>query len=97
MIHPLVTGELALENLNNRTALLADLSELPQAVVSSFSETMHFIEHNQLMGKGVGRVDASLLAATALTPHALIWTEDRRLARAAEELSLAFDTPIEPI
>jgi hypothetical protein len=92
MIHPYVIGELALGNLKNRNALLSYLSELPQATVTTFSETLYFIEQNQLMTKGIGWVDASLLAATALTPHSHIWTRDRSLARAAGELNLRFQT-----
>jgi hypothetical protein len=92
MIHPYVIGELALGNLNNRNALLSYLSELPQTTVTTFSETLYFIEQNKLMAKGIGWVDASLLAATALTPHSQIWTRDRRLARAAGELNLRFQT-----
>jgi hypothetical protein len=90
MIHPYVIGELALGNLKNRNALLSYLSELPQATVTTFSETLYFIEQNQLMAKGIDWVDASLLAATALTPHSQIWTRDRRLAHAAGELNLRF-------
>ena len=92
MIHPYVIGELALGNLKNRNVLLSYLSELPQATVTTFSETLYFIEQNKLMAKGIGWVDASLLAATALTPHSKIWTRDRRLAHAAGELNLEFLT-----
>jgi hypothetical protein len=42
-----------------------------------------------LFGRGVGYVDAHLLAAVRLTAGAKLWTNDRRLQGVAEELGLA--------
>jgi hypothetical protein len=41
------------------------------------------------MGRGIGHVDVHLLASTALTSDARLWTLDRRLATVASELKLA--------
>ena len=40
------------------------------------------------MGRGIGFVDAHLLAATALNGNALLWTKDKRLAAVADELGV---------
>jgi predicted nucleic acid-binding protein len=40
------------------------------------------------MGRGLGWVDVSLLASTAAS-RLVLWTLDRRLARAATELNVA--------
>ncbi len=42
------------------------------------------------MGRGVGYVDVSLLAAAILS-GARLWARDRRLASLAEELDIAFE------
>ena len=50
---------------------------------------LRFIEYKHLMGSGIGYIDAQLLAATALSAPARIWTLDKRLQRQAERLGLA--------
>lgn len=50
-----------------------------------------FIERRSLMGKGLGYIDVHLLASTALSRSARLWTHDRRLAAMAATLNLAHD------
>jgi len=88
LVHPFVTGELACGNLADRSNLLKLLRNLPQASVATLEEVLFFIEHNGLMGRGIGFIDAHLLAATALGGRARLWTRDKRLARIAEGLNL---------
>ncbi|MBD5804416.1 Ribonuclease VapC32 [Azoarcus sp. Aa7] len=87
--HPHVIGELALGNLQNRHALLNALQGLPQVLVASDDEVLHFIETNALFGIGIGYIDAHLLAAVRLSPGALLWTRDKRLLAASNRLGLA--------
>ena len=68
--HPFVIGELALGNLRRRDAVLSDLRHLPQAVVAADEEVLHFIDRQRLFGRGIGYVDAHLLAAARLTEAA---------------------------
>lgn len=89
MAHPFVVGELALGRLRQREVVLGALQDLPQASVAGEAEVLRFIERNKLFALGIGYVDAHLLAAVRLTPGALLWTRDRRLAAAADRLSLA--------
>ncbi len=89
LAHPLVIGELALGNLRQRRVVLAALSDLPQATVAGDSEVLTFIERRALFGRGIGYVDAHLLAATQLTAGAELWTNDARLHRVAVQFSLA--------
>jgi predicted nucleic acid-binding protein len=86
-----VLGELACGNLHNREAVLRLLQDLPQAPLASDAEVLFFIERHRLMGRGMGYIDAHLLAATALAAPARLWTRDRRLAAAARDLGLAHD------
>lgn len=80
MTHPFVIGELACGDLQKRREVLDLLAALPSAVVASDEETLLFIERRRLMGKGIGTIDAHLLASVALTDDARLWTLDKRLA-----------------
>ena len=42
------------------------------------------------MGRGIGFIDAHLLASLALSDHTLLWTRDKRLALIAQQLGMAF-------
>lgn len=82
--HDFVIGELACGNLRNRTEVLGLLQSLPRLAAATADEVMFFIEQKQLMGRGVGYIDAHLLAA-AVMHGARLWTKDRRLKTIAEE------------
>ena len=90
LTHPFVLGEIACGNLRDRQETIRLLSGLPDAPEASNAEVMTFIESNKLMGKGIGFVDAHLLAAVALAADARLWTHDRRLDRASTKLRLAY-------
>lgn len=92
LIHPFVIGELACGNLNNRLKILMLLENLPIAKEADNQEVLYFIEHNQLMGRGIGYIDAHLLASTALTDSAKLWTYDKRLQSLSVELGVSIDT-----
>jgi predicted nucleic acid-binding protein len=89
LTHPFVIGELACGNLKSRATLLGLLANLPQARVAQEHEVLYFIDRHKLMGKGIGYIDAHLLAATAITASARLWTRDKRLADLAQRLALA--------
>ena len=86
--HPFVMGELALCNLRGRDIFLSALGALPQVVVASDDEVLHLIDRQTLLGRGIGYVDAHLLAAARLTGTRL-WTRDRRLQAVATQSGLA--------
>lgn len=75
LMHPFVLGELACGNLRNRMEVLALLKDLPRAAVATDEEVLFFIEQHALMGRGIGYVDAHLLAAVALGDVTRLWTE----------------------
>jgi predicted nucleic acid-binding protein len=87
--HPFVLGELALGSLRQRETFLNDLRDLPRAVVAEDEEVFRMIDRQALFGRGIGYVDAHLLAAARLTAGSRLWTRDRRLQAVAAELSLA--------
>lgn len=89
LMHPYVLGELALGNLRARGIVLGSMAALPQAVVATPAEVLELIERSGLSGRGVGYVDAHLLASIRLTPGSALWTADVRLRALSEELGLA--------
>jgi predicted nucleic acid-binding protein len=92
LAHPFVIGELALGTLGQRHIVLNALLDLPNASIATEAEVLSFIDRHALFGRGIGYVDAHLLAAVRLTTGAELWTSDRRLHDAAAALSLAYST-----
>jgi predicted nucleic acid-binding protein len=88
VMHPWVIGELSLGQLSHRAEILSTLADLPATLVASNAEVFGVIERYGLSGTGIGYVDAYLLAATLLTPDTMLWTRDRRLGSAAENMGL---------
>lgn len=93
LAHPFVIGEIALGNLRQREIVLNALSDLPHASVATDVEVLHFIDRHALSGRGIGYVDAHLLAAVQLTTGAELWTKDKRLHGVAIQLGLAITLP----
>lgn len=88
VIHPFVLGEIALGVVTPRAEVLRDLRALDAPRVAGDDEVFALIERSPLWGRGIGWVDAHLLA-TALLDRLRLWTLDRPLARVAGELGLA--------
>lgn len=89
LMHPYVIAEISLGSLRNRDSMLADLRRLPSAPVATPEETMYLIEREKLFSRGIGYVDTALLASVRLHAGAKLWTRDKRLKRAADDLGLA--------
>ncbi|MEW6380068.1 MAG: PIN domain-containing protein [bacterium] len=89
LCHPFIVGELACGNIKNRVELLTLLQSLEMAPTVTLDELLYFIERNRLMGKGVGFVDAHLLASAQLAEVPL-WTSDKRLKSSAIDLKVAY-------
>ena len=88
--HPFVTGEVACGALQNRSAILSLMQDLPPAPVAADEEVLDFIARRNLGGRGIGYVDAHLLCAVVLSGSDQLWSRDKSLARIAEEFQLSF-------
>lgn len=88
--HPWVIGELALGHLTRRGEILGLLGNLGQAPTATDREVLAMVEEHRLFGRGIGYVDAQLLASTLLTAGNALWTRDQRLAAAAGRLGVAY-------
>jgi predicted nucleic acid-binding protein len=87
LMHPFVAGELACGNLKDRAFILSQVHALPAAQRASDDEVFQLMEDRRLWGRGLGWIDAHLLAS-ALLSNCRFWTLDNRLAKAAAELRL---------
>lgn len=88
LTHPFVIGELACGALRNREEILGLLERLPQVRAAEHQEVTAFVTGRRLYGRGIGSLDAHLLAATLLSGTRL-WTLDRPLAKVAASLGIA--------
>lgn len=95
LMHPMILGELACGNLQNRQLLLQLWQQLQSLSTVTHEEVLYFIEQHKLMGKGIGYVDAHLLASVVLTAGTSLWTRDKRLAIIAAELQCAWENPVQ--
>lgn len=87
--HPFVTGEIALGSLSERAKVIKRLNQLEQLPVALTDEVAALIEAEALFARGIGYVDAHLLASARLVPGTFLWTRDKRLHAVAEGLSIA--------
>ena len=87
LCHPFIVGELACGTLRNRPEILSMVRALAEARAAEQEEVLRLLEARHLYGRGLGWVDAHLLAATLLTGCTL-WTLDKPLRRAAAALDV---------
>lgn len=86
--HPFIIGELACGNLKNRAEILSLLHCFPMAKQAEHEEVLQFVESNRLMGRGIGYVDAHLLASAVLTAIPF-WTLDKKLQKVSLKLGVS--------
>ena len=87
--HAFVIGELACGNLKSRARVIGLLQALPQLPTATDDEVLYFIEKRELMGRGIGYVDAHLLATSTIS-GSLLWTRDKRLKGIAAEQGVVY-------
>jgi predicted nucleic acid-binding protein len=93
LCHPFIVGELACGNLRNRREIVSLLQRLPLATHAKHEEVLQFIEQKQLMRKGLGYIDVHLAASAVLTGVPM-WTYEKRLKEANEELGIRYNPAI---
>jgi predicted nucleic acid-binding protein len=88
--HDFVYGELLIGDKGGRTALLAEYERMDQAPVVPHAEVVAFVRDRRLYGRGIGWIDAHLLAS-ALVARVGLWTTDPALAMVAKELEISYE------
>jgi predicted nucleic acid-binding protein len=87
--HDLIHGELLIGDLGARAELLKSYGLLRRMPSVSHYEVMEFVRAHKLHGRGIGWLDAHLLAS-ALVADISLWTADERLAGVARELRVGY-------
>jgi predicted nucleic acid-binding protein len=88
--HDFVYGELLVGDRGGRKALLANYERMDQAPLVPHAELVAFVRDRKLNGRGIGWIDAHLLAS-ALVGRLKLWTADSPLATVATELGIAYE------
>jgi len=87
--HEFVYGELLFGEVGGRKQLLNDYEQMHHAPVVAHDDVVAFVQARRLHGRGVGWIDAHLLAS-ALVGRLKLWTTDPRLAVVAAELGIGY-------
>jgi predicted nucleic acid-binding protein len=88
--HDFVYGELLIGDKGGRTELLANYERMDQAPLVSHTDVVAFVRDRKLHGRGIGWIDAHLLAS-ALVGRLKLWTTDPPLAMLAKELGIVYE------
>jgi len=86
--HDLVYGELLIGDSGGRTQLLNSYDLIYQIAPVGHADVANFVRSRKLHTRGIGWIDAQLLAS-ALVAGTSLWTADEHLARLASELGIA--------
>lgn len=86
--HACVIGEIALGSLRKRDVIISALQDLPRLPAASDDEVLALTGTRRLFGKGIGYVDAHLIASVLLSAGTVLWTRDRRLRNVATDLAI---------
>ena len=87
MVHPFIIGELACGSIKNRNEILSLLNELPRTVIAEHHEVLRLLEERKLYGKGIGLIDAHLVASALLSKVRLL-TMDKPLEKVVALLDM---------
>ncbi len=87
--HELVYGELLIGDRGGRHKFLALYQQMRQARMVAHEEVVEMVTVRKLHGRGIGWIDAHLLAS-ALVEGIQLWTADPRLAAIAGELGVSY-------
>jgi predicted nucleic acid-binding protein len=88
--HDFVYGELLIGDVGGRKKLLADYEQMHQAPVVPDADVVAFVRNRRLHERGIGWIDAHLLASS-LVGRLKLWTTDPRLMAVATELGVSYE------
>ncbi len=88
VMHPFVRGELAMGSLADRKLRLRLWAMMPSLPVASLEEVLALVDRRRLYARGIGYIDASLLASVLVEAGTLLWTRDHKLRDIALEFGI---------
>jgi hypothetical protein len=92
-IHPFIVAELALGSLRERAKTLRFLDWLPLVRLVRLDEVRQMVEARALYSRGIGLIDAHLIASCLIDSSTRLWTRDKRLREIAEALGVHANLP----
>ena len=87
--HEFVYGELLVGDRGGREKLLSSYGLMEQVPAVPHNEVVAFVRARKFHGRGIGWIDAHLLAS-ALVGRVRLWTADGPLRAIADELGIAY-------
>jgi len=93
IMHPMIVAELGLGSVRQRARTLAELDGLLEVKAAQLSEVRRMIEVRRLYGKGIGLIDAHLIASCLITPGTQLWTRDVALKGVAKAVGIDAGLP----
>jgi len=93
IMHPMIVAELGLGSVRQRARTLAELDGLLEVKAAQLSEVRRMIEVWRLYGKGIGLIDAHLIASCLITPGTQLWTRDVALKGVAKAVGIDAGLP----
>ena len=87
--HDLIYGELLIGDPGWREPLLSSYQLMHQLAPVRHADVVAFVRARDLHGRGIGWIDAHLLAS-ALVANVPLWTADERLADLASDLGIGY-------
>lgn len=87
--HDLIEGELLIGDPGARGELLRSYGLIHRVAAVRHGEVASFVRAHKLHGRGIGWIDAHLLAS-ALVAGVPLWTADERLAELAGEFGAGY-------
>jgi len=88
LMHPFVLGELAMGSLADRKLRLRLWAMMPTLPAVSLEDVLALVEGRRLYSRGIGYMDASLLASSLVSEGTSLWTRDRKLRDVAREFGI---------
>lgn len=88
--HDLIHGELLVGDTGARRVMLEAYAAIPSAQSIRHGEVVELVRARRLAGRGIGWIDAHLLAS-ALVERCALWTADSSLAAIAVELDVGHE------
>lgn len=87
--HDLIHDELLIGDIGVRGSFLAIYALFVRAPMIAHADVAALVRARRLAGRGIGWIDAHLLASALAGRHRL-WTADDRLAKLADELGVGW-------
>ena len=91
--HELVYGQLLMGDRGGRRKFLAAYEQMHQAGMLPHHEVVLFVRHRGLHRRGMGWIDAHLLAS-AIAGRLQLWTADPHFSAVANEFGVAYPAPV---